>query len=266
METKKIYSIKNIICLLMILPMIFLFSACDLFGSKKEQLDIEASCDTSGTYAISNAAEYTEKSIGVTSFTNNAYRLTASIFGEMDEDISMKTIVKMSINAIISDTSIAYKISAEQTGEEKQNTTAFYNNSILYTTNEKGEKSSSSVSYESVMNHFLAFGYFCKMEQILSIVDNGENKAYEKNGNRFKITIAQVNIPNIGLEDIHDNIAYVYLNFTNNDKLDSLKMSASVSGLGSKPDGSLIPAKVKIKVTMSSFDGKIELPDPEEYM
>ncbi len=110
-------TLKNLFLSLLIVPMIFMFTAC---GS---QLDTKASCNTSGDWKQSEAATtaYTAAINGTTSINADAYRLTL----EAKAKIGDKT-EEYLVNAIMSKTEIAVKMSVPKADGKGNETSYMY--------------------------------------------------------------------------------------------------------------------------------------------
>ena len=99
-QTKKSFKFLNALYLLLLLPLVFLFTACGESPTTK-QLSTEATCSTSGDYAASSQEEYNQVIGEQKSIQADGYRLTAKFSAKTLKDEQEIKADAMYLNAII---------------------------------------------------------------------------------------------------------------------------------------------------------------------
>ena len=281
MNTKiKSSYLKTFLCMLLLLPLLFVFTAC---GEEVGQLDTKASCDTSGTYGASTKTEYDNAMNGITGFVNDSYRITMSVSVESVTKIGTKHTWSIDLNGIFTPEGYAFKGKMKATGAYADKTisgnlvsgsfTYYYKNGIVYK-NENNKKSYESAGYNDLLNVVLLNNFYAPTK-ILPVVTEGTGVSYEKNGSKYQMTVTTVNNLNLlQAWEEHSTVttkpAFVYVNLTEDKKLDALKLTTQADRTGSefygtKYAGDDYTTTMKVNVTMSAFDGQIEFPDPTEF-
>ena len=273
MSDKIRYSkLSMFLCALLILPVVFVLCACDLFGSKTvDQLDVDATCNTDGTYVSSTKESYDTAMDEITKFENDAYRLSLKIEANVTANgNTVNAQQKANYNAILTNGKLAFKVTDDfvtNVADEsyKNVSTIFYKDGVVYS-NDNGEKTFYSYNNGNLLENVVYLNQIYLVEQVLAIVNNGENITYEKNGNKYKLTITNVNNFTMGYENdqVTNRPAFVWINLTDEGKLESLKLSTQMT-FSYTYKGNVMSGTMKINVVMSAFDGQIEFPDPIEY-
>lgn len=285
MKTKVKSSILRLLSLLLVLPIVFIATAC----AGTAQLDSEAKCNIQGEYSqAATVAEYNEVVANQNSVDSEGYRLTMNVKTKMmgfEADAYINAVFKnneAAIKMIRPDTSSAE--SAEDIDANKKVTAyAYYKDGFVYA-DQDGEKVRYEAEIEKIFGGETTGGMsqFLDVEEILQLIRSNEDIEIFREGNNFKIVFGSIDATTAqefaGFSDM-----VVYLNFDENDKLTAVNVSCKFS-LGSDTIANTMldddsqdttdddidisfdfSMSMDIDVTFSVFNGDIEFPDLSGY-
>ncbi len=255
-QTKKSFKFLNALYLLLLLPLVFLFTACGESPTTK-QLSTEATCSTSGDYAQASTQEAYETAVQDKTIGQGAYRVT--ITGtEGGQD--------MYVNLIMSGSDMSMKMRMQDPTSEKAKTVEMYTyytggkiyNSMAF--QGKTYKVYMEMDLESALSEQAEGAAMFDVQSVLDAIKkagdldiftdaNGNFKLSTKEGGSFEMDGATI------------TKATAYLNFDADKNLTALKMTYEGSHLND--DGETV--EMSGTVTMSAFSGKIAFPDLSSY-
>ena len=269
MEKTKSFKWTNMLYLLLLLPLMLVFCACGADPTK--QLKTTATCDTSGDYAASDKAAYSEVIGEQTAFEADGYRLTlgVSLKSTSGEDPEPVVSEVLYMNAIIKtvkkDESVDYqaalnakfdftKILGGDDEDMKLDTTLYYKDGKAYATDKDGKKIWHEYSFASMWDAVSGGGelpMFNNVKSIIQIVQYiGNDVTVTRNGNHFKIvtnSVVEIQGQNI------DTGATAYINCDSNGKVTEAQLEFEMS---------MAPTvKMVYKSTVSAFNDNIVFPD-----
>ena len=269
MSTTKRFSLKKLLCLLLVLPMFLSLTAC----AKTAQLDVEATCDVSGTYATVSSKQELDDAIGEqTGFDADGYRLTVKMeMGSGEQKMTFK------VNAIMKENEMAMKVVMPNMTKVFQNPNApleitemysYYKDGYMYSVDEDYDSETGAVTYVKIKEQVSieeAIGsqgpssimsYFNDTEGLLNLIEAQTGAVVSKDGNNYKIEIEH-----LAVEDQTVDNVVVYLNFDTDSKFVAMNIQFAMEQEVS--EGQKMP--VSANVTLSAFNGNIEYPNLNDY-
>lgn len=269
MEKTKSFKWTNMFYLLLLLPLMLVFCACGADPSK--QLKTTATCDTSGDYAASDKAAYSQVIGEQTAFDASGYRLTMGISlktttgAETEPVVTEIFYVNSVIKATKKDESVDYqaalnvkldftKIPGAGESAMKLDTTAYFKDGKVYSTDKDGKKVWHEYSFAEMWNAFSGDGelpLFNDVKSIIQVVQLiGNDVTVTRKGNHFKIvtnSVVEIQGQNI------DAGATAYINCDSNGKVTEAQLEFEMS---------MAPTvKMVYKSTVSAFNDNIVFPD-----
>lgn len=249
--SKSLSIFKNaVLFVLLIVPMMFMFTACE-----DGQLGTQAKCDTRGNYTESTMETFNTVATDTATTLGDSYRMTvklkmnmgALISGLSGQAAAQDSSVDLTINVIVTSDAVAMKMSGKADGE-KRDVTMYVANGKMYAYDAVSkEKVYIEVAANADLQTVLAQLKMDRMLQsanLASILENvrtAGNVTVTANGNHFKLEYTASSLPNI-----------VYLNFDNAGKFEAVKAEMNLGFM-------------EMSATMSVFDGEIQLPNFDGY-
>ncbi len=286
-KAQKSFKLKNALYLLLVLPLLFLFTACG-GDAATAQLRTEASCDTSGEYATeASQAEYEEIIGEQTDFASNAYRMTAKMSLTMpktDEEqkpiydeqgnVVTEEVEFTTINMIIKEnqtdpTAVTYEAAIkvrmsnifksvldDKDLPDYYEMYMYFKDGKMYSEDEDGNKTYQEMDfYEIFYAEEMEMMSFICLEDILDVVDYADTVTVTKQDNNFKLVADDAMV--IYGQEI-DAGAVVYVNFNNEGDVVAAQVEFSMSFFGM--------ATMNSTFTVSEFNGDIAFPDFSKYV
>ena len=262
--SKSLSVFKNaLLSMLLIVPMMFMFAACD-------QLDTKASFKKDANYAASDTSTFNAVATEQAVKAGDSYRLTVNI--KMDATEFLRAMATLStepvnatdakadvtLNAIVTQDAIAIKMSGTMmtgTTKEKVNGSIYVTDGKMYVDGSMGDEAVSKEYIELAAGADLSdalaeIGMNTMFNQIdpatiVAAARASGDITVSANGNHFKLEYNVESLPNT-----------LFINFDKNGVFEAMQaeMSASVFGIA-----------METTVTMSGFDGKINLPNFSGY-
>ena len=270
MEKAKSFKWTNVLYLLLLLPLMFVFAACGEDPSVK-QLNTEASCNTSGDYATeATKADYTTAVGEQTAIDADGYRITAVIkmqTGSGDEAVSQEIMkVNMIMKEVRTDTAVTYQMAMKMKmknifkGLLDEDTPdeiiayAYYKDGKIYSEDQDGNKYYDVVSIDDMFDsETMSLMAFTNLEEILGAVNAVGDVTVTKEGNNFKVVANGA--ANIDGQSISAG-ATAYINFNSEGKIVAAQLSYDMAYLTST---------MNCQFTLSGFNGDIAFPDLTKY-
>lgn len=264
--SKSLSIFKNaFLSMLLIVPMMFMFAACD-------QLDTQASFKKDANYAESDAATFEAVATDEAVKANDSYRLTVKVkmdatkfitemnkyLPESEQKATTDAKAEMTLNAIVTKDAIAIKMTgAMMSGSEKEkiNGSIYVADGKMYLDGSLGDEAVSKEYIELAASADLSDALSeIGMDKWFSQIDPATIVAEAKasgditvsaNGNHFKLEYNVESLPST-----------LFINFDKNGVFEGMQaeMSAELFGIA-----------METTVTISGFDGKIDLPNFSGY-
>ncbi len=266
--SKSLSIFKNaFLALVLAVPMMFMFAACD-------ELDTKASCAKSSSYSESNMAALEEAIGETTPEFAEGYRMTMQItmdmsnipdiFGTFGDDdnadaagtTNAKTETKMeaTINAIVTKDKIALKLTGKDQDGKDQTMSVYVADGKIYMF-DSAEKTKLYVELDAsqqtdifaALQEVLEFDLSdCGLDEILANIRTADNVVVSKDGNRFKAEVKAT-------ADATEASSTLYINFNNEGKLEAFETTVDLFGV------------IKANVVMSAYKGNVSLPNFSDY-
>lgn len=249
MERAKSFKWANALWILLLIPLLFVFTACG--DNTPAVLKTQATCNTSGAYATAATQEDFDAAIGTqTAIDAEGFRITMK--GKQDgADVYGNMVVKGE------EFMMQVKGKNPDTGKTESVLFFYTDGKIYFSMKYEGKtyKVYMDVDMDEAMEEYGA-GEFMDSESILAAVAKVQSKLdVAKQGNNYKFTLKD------GESFVQDGAtitkAVAYFNFNENNKLTALQMTYE----GTDED----QGSMKATVTMSGFSGNIEFPDLSDY-
>ena len=255
MMTKAKTNILKFLSVLLLIPIMFAFTAC--FGNG--QLDQKASCNTSGNYNQVATRDDLNDIVGEqTTVNGSGYRMTMEYKGTYGNDFSAQT----QINAIIKNDEAAMRYATKyrengQSGEEKAD--MYFKDGYVHM-ELNGRKIKFEASLDAYFNN-QEYGEYSSLfdaEQLMATIESNTDVTISRNGNNFKLVFNTLTIAGVDTANLRDIIAF--LNFDNEGNLVAMRISFNMT---TTVYGAT--ANIEASVVISAFDGEINFPNLSEY-
>ena len=247
--SKSLSIFKNaFLALVLAVPMMFMFAACD-------ELDTKASCSKSNNYAESSTAALTEKVGETTPEFAAGYRMTLNMTMNLGEALGDTDITA---NAIVTKDAVAIKVTGKGDGENINGNLYVADGKVYLYESSTKTKQYMEVSAEqqdalAVLKLAMKVDFSqYDLPSLLQTINKADNAVVTQDGNRFKVVIETKAKPTDFVQ--LDTNQTIYINFDKNGNLEAFETEVNLGDF------------MKTTVVMSSYNGSVSLPNFKDYV